>query len=83
MDPPSPCMVPPRPRTCTPTLPQAFQAQVQLVCGVLGELAARFGVRTPVHHAMFGGYVSVLTGLTEFVLSIIAGISTAVLLYYC
>lgn len=31
------------------------------------------GVRTPVQHAMFGGYISVLTGLTEFVLSIIAG----------
>lgn len=46
---------------------------MQLLFGLLGELAARFGVRTPVQHAMFGGYVSVLTGLTEFVLSIIAG----------
>eukprot|EP00903_Cladosiphon_okamuranus_P012078 g11339.t1 len=54
-------------------LKEAFQAQVQLICACLGELAARFGVRTPVQHAMFGGYISVLTGITEFVLSIIAG----------
>ena len=60
-------------RCCPLPPPQAFQGQVQLLFGLLGELAARFGVRTPVQHAMFGGYVSVLTGLTEFVLSIIAG----------
>ncbi|CAN0456345.1 unnamed protein product, partial [Ectocarpus sp. 12 AP-2014] len=52
---------------------QAFQGQVQLFFGCLGGLAAQFGVRTPVEHAMFGGYISVLTGATEFVLSIIAG----------
>ncbi|CAN0039721.1 unnamed protein product, partial [Ectocarpus sp. 4 AP-2014] len=54
-------------------LKEAFQGQVQLFFGCLGGLAARFGVRTPVEHAMFGGYISVLTGATEFVLSIIAG----------
>ncbi len=52
---------------------QALEGQAQLLFGCLGELAARIGVRTPVQHAMFGGYVSVITGLTEFVLSIIAG----------
>ena len=50
-----------------------MEGQVQLLFGCLGELAARLGVRTPVQHAMFGGYISVVTGLTEFVLSIIAG----------
>ncbi|CAM9965724.1 unnamed protein product [Scytosiphon promiscuus] len=54
-------------------LKEAIRGKCQQVFGCLGQLAARFGVRTPVQHAMFGGYVSVLTGATEFVLSIIAG----------
>lgn len=39
----------------------------------LAELAARMGIQTPVQHAMFSGYISVVTGLIEASLSMIAG----------
>ncbi|CAM9869338.1 unnamed protein product [Pylaiella littoralis] len=52
---------------------EVCRGKTQVVTRSLAQLAARFGVRTAVQHAMFGGYISVLTGITEFVLSIIAG----------
>lgn len=39
----------------------------------LGAIAAWFGVRTPVQHAIFSGWVSVVTGLMEAGLSLLAG----------
>lgn len=53
--------------------PQALTKQVNVMYRTLEDIAARIGVRTPVQHAILSGYISVITGLTEFILSIMAG----------
>ncbi|CAN0181214.1 unnamed protein product [Ascophyllum nodosum] len=40
---------------------------------ILEEAAGRLGVNTPAQHAVLSGYISVVTGVTELVLSIMAG----------
>ena len=52
---------------------QAWNSRLKAMFRILEETARRIGVNTPAQHAVLSGYISVVTGVTELVLSIIAG----------